>query len=271
MEPIKWVIRRIDDPAVYYIDHVIRELCKWIWQVSVSQRIAILALFLLLYAGGCSLLYYFGKQDAAKFLISILTAASLLVAICVALFGDWLRGISIPTKFVIRPPERENEMLDHPNGKNVFCHHLVVHELVGDRIVKDCRVWLTAVKAPDGAPLGAFAVPRLMTWAPCEFSGAVRSFRGQQVFDLGVFNVETFTFEVTFHADQGGHFPQSLRRFADQGRRWYVFRIEVEGHMLPQEHIIEVEIVSCPIDSALWLKGKRAVTRSVAPQDRSIT
>lgn len=217
---------------------------------------------------GC---YLSGHRDFAKFVVSLAGVVSVLFAVITALFGDTLRVLVNPLCLQIELPKVVNEFPDDRYDprplytqqsprpvRKVFMHHLVLREKTGGRIVKDCRVWLTAVRDGDSQPMRAFAVPRLMSWAPSEISPEKRSFGGSQVFDFGYHFVDQDFFEIARFSTQGGRFVHGTQD-APQVRQ-YVFQIEVDGFVSPQEHVVEVSFVLTP-SSDLFPLGRRVSVR----------
>jgi hypothetical protein len=97
-------------------------------------------------------------------------------------------------RFTDREPAQSDNFFNyvetpHAGKIKVFCHHLRIRNRTPAQPVTNCRVWL--VKILDENDRGAFdetfkfAVPRLMAWAPREYSPDVRSFSEDQVFDFG--------------------------------------------------------------------------------------
>jgi hypothetical protein len=157
--------------------------------------------------------YSTGKKDIAEFMLHVITGIGVLLAITMALYGERLKRRVNRIKLTIENPEHsDNFFVDFKISGDgitkVFCHHLRVKNNMPTEPVRNCRVWL--VKILDEADRGAFeekfkfAVPRLMAWAPREYSADVRSFSEDQVFDLGKSFVEQDgRFEVNLYG-QGG-------------------------------------------------------------------
>jgi hypothetical protein len=84
-----------------------------------------------------------------------------------------------------------------------------------------------------------FAVPRLMAWAPREYSPEARSFSEDQVFDFGRSFVEQGgRFEVG-PCGQGGMFKGDC--LADQ-KRQYVFKITADNYISAGLFTVEVYV-----------------------------
>jgi hypothetical protein len=236
-------------------------------------RLRILVVLFLFLVSASVLFYILGFKSEAAFAIQTLGAISVVLAVATALYGNVIRDFVQPLELRVEVPEVTNSGFDHwkYDGKTgrppkamfdvsdmvaidtpytVYCVHLRVRDARGERVVKDCRVWLTRVlhvgeSGTTTEPI-RFAVPRLMVWAPSEFSPDVRSFGGQQVFDFGIFFPTLGVFEVT--GKQGGNFDCS---FSHPGKRRFVFRIETEGFVSATEHTVEVSIEKCGT-SADW-------------------
>jgi hypothetical protein len=113
--------------------------------------------------------------------------------------------------------------------------------------VKNCRVWL--VNILDQNDRGGFeeklkfAVPRLMAWAPREYSPDARSFSEDQVFDFGrSFVQQDGRFEVGPYELQGGIFSGGCS--AGQ-KRQYVFRITADNYIKAKPIVIELHVDRC--------------------------
>ena len=110
------------------------------------------------------------------------------------------------------------------------------------RPVKDCTVWL--VKILDPTVEGAFqenfrfAVPRLMQWAPAEYSPEARSFSEDQVFDFGKTYVNLGYFNVDVYR-QGGVF--NGRCNLGHTRR-YIFRLTANNYIKARTVAVDVAV-----------------------------
>jgi hypothetical protein len=88
-----------------------------------------------------------------------------------------------------------------------------------------------------------FAVPRLMAWAPREYSPDVRSFSEDQVFDFGRSFVEQGgRFEIGVYELQGGMFKGDC---LPGQKRQYVFRITADNHVRARPITVELAVERC--------------------------
>jgi len=214
----------------------------------VKRRLNFLALVLLGFLSIAEWFYSFGLHDDAKFILDVLTAFSVIVAILMALFGDALRQHFDPIRLSIGIPEVTNNFLDNPvlKGKPtaVYCHHLMVKNHSPHRVIESCRVWLVAIldQDPNGEFGGKgkvqFAVPRLMEWAPKEYSKDKRSFSDSQVFDFGEFFPECGLFKLRILEEQGGYFTPDCR---PGNKRRYVFHVTADNYVRSDRFTVEVK------------------------------
>lgn len=212
----------------------------------------------------CGVLHGLGFEGTG-FAIEALGAIAVVFAVTTALYGDSLRDVTQPIELKIERPVVTNNFFEPKlRGaitEDVFCYHLRVRDTRSTRIVKNCRVWLVRIidVMSDERPKEnfSFAVPRLMSWAPSEFSPELRSFVGHQVFDLGVIYPRIGVFEIALNLKQGGRF-QAEFQFPE--RRQYVFQIEVDGLVSAKEHIVQVEVEQCK-ETASWPYKFRAVIK----------
>jgi hypothetical protein len=180
------------------------------------------------------------QRASAVFGIRVLTSLSVITAVVLALFGDRLRELASPIRIQIKRPERDNDVIDwtnfvrdpnsgriekdtgqtwpphfdHLRGLQVFCQHLLVENLTKHRAIEDCRIWLEKVELlvnNEWRREETFAVPRMIEWAPAEYSRNARTFCTNNVFDLGMTLDQGCGFMLTTDRDQGGqfrkHFP----------------------------------------------------------------
>jgi hypothetical protein len=193
------------------------------------------------------LLYNSGKKEEAEFLLRAMTGLGVLVAVVVAVYGDAIKNRANRIRLRIRDPEQTDNFFNRvgtPYGeKTAFCHHLRVENLSPHHPVENCRVWL--VKILDRNSEGTFeeafrfAVPRLMVWAPGEYSPDVRSFSEDQVFDLGRTFVEEGRFEINYSAGQGGLFKGSCE---SGNSRQYVFRMTADNYIRANYVTVQVSV-----------------------------
>jgi hypothetical protein len=176
-----------------------------------------LVLFLLGYFLSLYLLLENGSAPSVStvdFLLKFGFVVAAFVTIFLALFGDYLRELIFPIHVRIEIPEKGNVGLDESmvNDKQVavYCHHLMVRNLTPHRVIKDCRVWLTKVFVQNAEgkwePKNQSPVPRLMEWAPSEYSANQRTFSTWQVFDFGMTIENNGGFVLRADREQGGNF-----------------------------------------------------------------
>jgi len=192
------------------------------------------------------------------------------VTIIVALFGDYLRETLDPIKVRIEVPEEGNTVLDRSPLHNcaVYCHHLRVVNTTRQRAIKDCRVWLKRLLVQNlrgdwneeiGSP-----VPRLMVWAPSEYSEDKRTFCTNQVFDFGMTLEKNGGFAVTVWSKQGGTFKSKYKVgekircvfyvTADNYTAEKAFAFEVEvPPSVPEQSVTRSKVTAIPIGK--WLRG----------------
>ena len=84
-----------------------------------------------------------------------------------------------------------------------------------------------------------FAAPRLMEWAPSEYSPDARSFSEDQVFEFGKSILQKGTFQVSYYKAQGGAFQGSC--IGGHCRR-YLFKITADNYIRPGLHTVEVRV-----------------------------
>ena len=204
----------------------------------------LLIIFLFLIAAAVSL-YSIGEKEYAGFLLQVITAFGVISAVAMAVYGERIKRLWNKIDLSIENPEESNNFSDEiitDSGKTkVLCHHLRVRNKTPTQPVTNCRVWL--VKILDENDSGGFeenfkfAVPRLMGWAPREYSPEVRSFSEDQVFDFGRSFVERGgRFEVS-PLGQGGMFKGDC--LAGQ-KRQYLFKITADNYI--KAGLITVEV-----------------------------
>lgn len=121
-------------------------------------------------------------NETAIFWVRFAQAVGVFFAVLVALFGEqvklWVNRIELRIEETETYDNFLNEM---PQGNRILCHHLRVRNATPHRPVQNCRVWLVRVleKGPDAQfqEHFKFAVPRLMRWAPYEYSPEHALFR----------------------------------------------------------------------------------------------
>ena len=166
-----------------------------------------------------------------------------------ALYGDYWREKVFPIDLKIEPAEESNTVFDkcEINGTSldVYRHHLRVVNKTHHKAIKKCRVWLKQISAQNVAGEWkeeiTFAVPRLMEWAPSEYSRDQRTFCTQQVFDFGTTLPNNGGFEVTIWREQGGTFKFN-RRFPVGKKLRFVFFVTADNYQKEKTFKIQVEV-----------------------------
>lgn len=211
----------------------------------------LLAVFLLLILRAIWL-YNAGEKEYANFMLSVVTGIGVFSAVLMALYGDRIKRRVNRIKLEIEEPEQSDNFFndaDAPAGgrTKVFCHHLRVKNRMPTEPIKNCRVWLVKILDQNGRggfeEKFKFAVPRLMEWAPREYSPHARDFSENEVFDFGRSFVEQGgRFEVSFYESQGGMFNGGC--LAGQ-KRQYVFRLTADNYIKARPIIVEVHVERC--------------------------
>jgi hypothetical protein len=187
------------------------------------------------------------NPSTAEFLIRSVLSVGTLSAVLFALYGDYLREWLDPIKVRIEIPEEANTVLDNSRAHDcpVYCHHLRVVNKTPHKAIKDCRVWLKKVfvqnLAGDWKEEIASPVPRLMVWAPSEYSEDKRTFSTNQVLDFGMTLANNRGFEVTGWHKQGGTFQ---RAFKVGERVRFAFYVTADNYTGGEEFAFEVEVPS---------------------------
>ncbi len=196
--------------------------------------------------------YDIGAKDYAEFLLHVITAIGVFSAVAMAVYGERIKRKVNGITLKIEKPEQSDNFFNEADAlgggrTKVFCHHLRVKNNMPTEPVRNCRVWL--VKILDENSGGGFeetfkfAVPRLMQWAPREYSPDVRSFSEDQVFDFGRSFVEQGgRFDVSFYELQGGTFNGGCLA---GHKRQYVFRITAENYLKARPISVELGIERC--------------------------
>ena len=186
--------------------------------------------------------YNSGEREYAGFLLQVITVFGVISAAAMAVYGDRIKRWWNRIDLRIEQAGQSDNFFNHiPGSGNVFCHHLRVINSLPTQPVTNCRVWLMRIfDATDGGVFEEkfkFAVPRLMSWAPTEYSPEARSFSEDQVFDLGRSFVEQGgRFQIDAYG-QGGIFKGDC--LAGQTRR-YMFKITAENYI--KAGLVTVEI-----------------------------
>jgi hypothetical protein len=223
-------------------------------------------------------LFKHGNIQAADFVVKVALSLGTLSAVVCALFGEWLREWSDPIRIKITKPLTENNNADKrpTDQKYEYCHHLVVQNCTPQKPITDCQIWLKRIFfKPEGDEWKEipFAVPRLMQWAPSEYSPEKRTFGHQQTFDLGVTVQNNEGFKLTIK--QGGMFI-SVFKVGEKVRLVFVvtannysgddeFPVEVDIHKTQKTGTITPAEVFVPVGEPQWLKeaNERTVPRKV--------
>jgi hypothetical protein len=194
-------------------------------------------------------LFKYGDTQTADFVVKVTLSIGTLSAVVCALFGDWLRELSDPIRVKIGVPEENNNILDDFRDERdgqvykAFCHHLEVTNCTPQRPLENCRVWLKKifVEGLDGKwdDKTKFAVPRMMEWAPSEYSRDKRTFSKRQVFDLGMTLSCDRGFRLAVERDQGGNFNRNL----NVGQKIkLVFFVTADNYTRSEESSFEIVI-----------------------------
>ncbi len=195
--------------------------------------------------------------ENADVLLKVLAPFSILGAVIAALFGEYLREKIFPIDLCIATlePHECNAVFDefdfkdkrfekYPEifGKKVDVY-LQVRNLTAQRPIKDCRVWLKQIEVQNAAGEwkieDPFAVPRMMEWAPFEYSPDKRTFSTKQVFDFGLTRSDNGGFVVTIYRDQGGTFNPLFK--VGKKVRFY-FYATAESYQKEKVFCFEVEV-----------------------------
>lgn len=223
-----------------------------------KRLILVVIVVLAVYLGGMLWLRA-SRADLADFILRALGPLAISGAVLAALFGEYLREKIFPIDLCIEVTKEQerNAVFDHrqfneeeyrntpiyTKAFDVYCHHLRVRNLTLHRALKDCRVWLKKVEVQDVAgnwtDQGRFAVPRLMDWAPFEYSRDKRTFSSQQVFDFGQTLSHSGGFVITVNPQQGGTF----NRWFNVGEKVrFYFYATAENYQIEKEFCFEVEV-----------------------------
>ena len=160
--------------------------------------------------------YYSSDPVKADFLLKCGSTIGTLSAIIVALFIDSWKAKAFPLKLRITTAPVNNTVTDYFEGENgsifaKYCHHLLVVNDTPHKTVVNCRVWLKSVSHFEHGKWiekEVIAVPRLMNWAPSEWSNEERTFSTSQVFDLGVTVGGNGGFVLSVNQKLGGNFER---------------------------------------------------------------
>jgi hypothetical protein len=243
----------------------------------INSGLSIVALIVFIFFIGCASLavYYFvdvgDSNSKIEFYLKCAVPLGTLLAILIALFGESFREAWESIQVKIKKPDKENNFADKrpADQKYEYCHHLVVQNCTPQKPIEECQIWLKRLlfKPEDGdwkeIP---FAVPRLMQWAPSDYSPEKRTFGHQQIFDLGVTVQNNEGFKLTIK--QGGMFISVFKVGEKVGLVFVVtannyhgdneFYVEVVIHKTQKTGAITPAGVSIPKREPQWLKDANA-------------
>jgi len=187
-----------------------------------------------------------GHKETADFMIKAAGTLGTVSAVVCALFPDFLKAISDPIRITIEKAPVDNSDFDGGVWNNipcqVYCHHLLVRNRTPHRAVMSCRVWLKSVEIREGEEWvlkSNTPVPRMMEWAPSEFSKEQRTFADWQIFDLGRTFLPQFGFEFTVNSAQGGSYPKHYA--AGQTLRTTFF-VTADNYVSTKTFVFEIRI-----------------------------
>jgi len=171
-------------------------------------------------------------------------------AVCgFALFGDRLRARFDPIKLEIDTVEKPNSVMEAAYKSpqeylQCYCHHLRVANNTAHKPVINCRVWLKEILVVDKVSRKweqpfKFAVPRLMEWAPSEYSRDVRTFARDQVFDLGKTFANNKGFQLTINRNQGGAFQPD---YGVNSTLALVFCVTADNYLSEREFFVKLDV-----------------------------
>jgi hypothetical protein len=183
----------------------------------------------------------------AEFVLKCVTPIGTVSAVIFALFGDYLREKIDPIRVSIEVPDESNTVFDRRDigGKifDVYFHHLQVRNMTPHRAIRNCRVWMKRVLVQnvtdEWKEEAKTAVPRLMEWAPSEYSKDKRTFTNQQVFDFGQTISQNVGFELTVYHEQGGNFQQIFQ--IGKKVRFFFF-VTADNYQAEELFCFEVEV-----------------------------
>jgi len=229
------------------------------------------------------------SNSKVEFYLKCAVPLGTLLVILVALFGKSFQEAWESIQVKITKPERENNFADKrpTDQKYEYCHHLVVQNCTRQKPIEECQIWLKRLLfKPEGEDWKEipFAVPRLMQWAPSDYSPEKRTFGHQQIFDLGVTVQNNEGFKLTIK--QGGLFISVFKVGEKVGLVFVVtannyrgddeFPVGIEIHKTQKSGAITPAEVSIPKGKPQWLKDANAgkvsyVTPSREPIECEIT
>jgi hypothetical protein len=211
-------------------------------------RKAMIAVLVLVFLASVAAVCYVYPSDHGKadFILKCVLSLGTLIAILVALFGDFFRELADPIRVQIEVPGESNTAFDvaivDDEDVQVYCHHLCVRNRTPHRPIRDCRVWLKRISTQneDGHwEETKFAVPRLMQWAPFEYSPDKRTFGTSQVFDLGITLGNDKGFKAAVTPAQGGAFTT---RFPAGKKVRFTFFVTADNYHKERDFSFEVDV-----------------------------
>ena len=206
--------------------------------------------------------YYPSDPAKADFYLKCCSTIGTLSAIIVALFIDLWKAKAFPLKLRITTAPVNNTVTDISEGENgrayaKYCHHLIVVNDTPHKTVKNCRVWLKSVshlEQDKWVEKEVIAVPRLMNWAPSEWSNEERTFCTSQVFDLGVTVGDNTGFVLSVNHKLGGNFRRTfqvnstlkliLYITADNYQGYEEFAVKIVIPVMNEQELVTKSIVS---------------------------
>jgi hypothetical protein len=223
-----------------------------------------------------------GNSDPqTEFYLKCAVPLGTLLAVLVALFGDFFRGAWESVRLEIKKPARENNFADKrpADQKYEYCHHLVVQNNTPQKPIEECQIWLKRLlfkPTEENWKEIPFAVPRLMQWAPADYSPEKRTFGNQQTFDLGVTLRNDEGFKLTVR--QGGAFRSVFKVGEKVG---LIFIATANNYRADEEFYAEIDVykaiktgaitpakVSISKQKPEWLKEAETVNASYVTPDR---
>jgi len=210
---------------------------------------------------GISILHFY-RPIEAEFFLKIVLACGTLAVVSFALYGDYLKSKWIPIDVKIEHPESNNNIFDRIILRNTeytaYCHHLCVRSKSKHKPLENCRVWLReiAVLGLDGNWVveSGFAVPRLMNWAPKEYSPDKRTFSTTQIFDVGMTLSNNGGFLLTINDTQGGNFKKQF--IANETIRC-TFYVTADNYLSEKNFHFEIKTTSL-------VEGKRMIPAEIS-------
>jgi hypothetical protein len=205
----------------------------------------IIAIFLIIGLVEVLLIFWFHEREYANLIINIFVALGTSLAVLIAVYGAYFKDLFDPIHLQIEKARQKNNFNDLGGTGPVYSHHLCVVNATPHNPVINCRVWLTKIEDEqrDGTFKQdfIFAVPRLMEWAPSEYSKDQRTFLDSQVFDFGATDVAGKGFQLKTYGGQGGSFQGNCQ---PSKKRRYIFSIAADNFQSRKEHCVEVSVAN---------------------------